>query len=220
MKDTRPYVTIHYDPAPGSTQGVHQMDRHPLRNVVGLLLVALLFGCAGPEGEREAGEETPSDPTGADSLAGGPPAWVVTPEGFGALRIGMTLEEASWALGETVEPGEDLASPGCSYATPEALPGGTSLMLIEGQIARADVEAPGILTAEGIGVGADEAEVRRAYGEQLRTQPHKYEEGNYLIYEPPGAEGRHAVIFETDGARVTRYRAGRYPEVGYVEGCS
>ena len=43
-----------------------------------------------------------------------------------------------------------------------------------------------------------------------------------MIRRPSGTEADSGfeVVFETDSQRVTRYRAGRLPEVEYVEGCS
>ena len=32
--------------------------------------------------------------------------------------------------------------------------------------------------------------------------------------------GKFAYVFETDGKRVTNFRAGKFPEVEYIEGCS
>lgn len=33
-------------------------------------------------------------------------------------------------------------------------------------------------------------------------------------------DSNYRVIFETDGQKVVRYRAGKLPEVGYIEGCA
>ena len=55
----------------------------------------------------------------------------------------------------------------------------------------------------------------------IRVEPHAYTgpEGHYLVYLAPVVR-MFAVVFETDGTRVTTYRAGRQPEVMYVEGCA
>ncbi len=55
----------------------------------------------------------------------------------------------------------------------------------------------------------------------MRDEPHHYEgpEGRYRIVELPG-DSLHRIVFETDGRRVTSYRAGRRPAVDHVEGCA
>jgi hypothetical protein len=53
-----------------------------------------------------------------------------------------------------------------------------------------------------------------------RRTPHKYTDGAYLIVMPfAPADTLHRYVFETDGQRVTVYRAGLYPPVEYVESC-
>jgi hypothetical protein len=53
-----------------------------------------------------------------------------------------------------------------------------------------------------------------------RRTPQKYTDGAYLIVMPfAPADTLHRYVFETDGQRVTVYRAGLYPPVEYVESC-
>jgi hypothetical protein len=147
--------------------------------------------------------------------------WTVTASSFGPIRFGMNLEEVSRVLGETVEAGEDVITEGCSYTIPNALPAGTALMVMNDHIARVDVDSAGVLTSAGVGVGMTEAEVKRFYDGRIETEPHEYTDGHYLIYTPrDSTEAGFRIVFETDGERVTNYRAGREPEVEYVEGCA
>ena len=77
-----------------------------------------------------------------------------------------------------------------------------------------------VKTAKGIGVGATEAAVRKAYPD-IREQPHKYVEApaKYLDLRPGG--GKTGLRFEIDGeGKVSAIHAGREPEIEYVEGCS
>jgi hypothetical protein len=90
-------------------------------------------------------------------------------------------------------------------------------MVIEGRIARIDVDSATIATTAGARVGDSEQHIRELYGERLITSPHKYVEGHYLTVTP--RDTAHRILFETDGQRVTRYRAGRVPEVEWVERC-
>ena len=145
--------------------------------------------------------------------------WQVGLQSFGPIRYGMTLTQASAALGETIT----VADSECDYVGPHALPPGTSLMAIQGRIERVDIDTTGILTRSGVGVGSTEDEVRRAYPGHIRTEPHPYTgpEGHYLIFVPRDpADTAFSLIFETDGAKVINYRAGHQPAVGYIEGCS
>jgi hypothetical protein len=141
--------------------------------------------------------------------------------GYGPLRIGMAVDQASRALGVALEP----AAPpenndgDCYFVYPVGSAKDVGFMITGGTVARIDVHAPGILTAAGVGVGSTEAEVKAAYGAGLQIVGHKYtwmEGGHYLIAEPSPA-GK--LVFETDGTKVITYRAGRMPEVEYVEGC-
>ena len=75
-------------------------------------------------------------------------------------------------------------------------------------------------TAEGARVGDSEARIRSLYVGRLSMQPHKYAEGRYLIVTPrEPADSAYRIVFETDGRVVTKYRAGRLPEVQWVERC-
>ena len=54
-----------------------------------------------------------------------------------------------------------------------------------------------------------------------RVGPHKYTDGPYRVLPPAAAAGcAYRIVFETDGRRVSRYRAGTRPQVEYVEGCA
>jgi hypothetical protein len=96
-----------------------------------------------------------------------------------------------------------------------------AFMVIEGGGAGGDVRAGSTVKTEaGAGVGDSEARIRSLYP-GLEVEPHKYVEGHYLIVRPPAAvDSNYRIIFETDGKRVTSYRAGRMPEVRWIEGCS
>ena len=138
-----------------------------------------------------------------------PAAWAVSDTGAGPIRIGMTADE----LRSHVETLGQLE--GCVYTKVPAAPG-LLVMLFAGKVVRLDVIAPGLATAAGARVGDTEQRVRELYP-GLQVEPHKYTEGHYLVVDSnPGRR----LVFETDGARVTRYRAGAIPQVDWVEGCS
>ncbi len=104
----------------------------------------------------------------------------------------------------------------CVYAKAPEAPG-LLIMLVDGKVARIDVIEPSVATAAGARVGDAEARIHELYSGRTRVEPHKYTDGHYLVVD--AAPGRR-LVFETDGTRVTRYRAGAIPQVDWVEGCS
>ena len=135
--------------------------------------------------------------------------WVVSDTGAGPILIGMDADQ----LRPHVETLGQLE--GCVYAKVPAAPG-LLVMLFAGKVVRLDVISAGIATVRGARVGDTEQRVRELYPD-LQTEPHKYTDGHYLVVDSnPGRR----LVFETDGARVTRYRAGAVPQVDWVEGCS
>ena len=95
-------------------------------------------------------------------------------------------------------------------------------MVVKGRIARVDVTEGPVKTRSGAAVGDTEAQVQARYSGNLQSSPHKYVQGgHYLTLVPSDAgDASFRLIFETDGTKVTRFRAGRQPEVSYIEGCS
>ncbi len=91
-------------------------------------------------------------------------------------------------------------------------------MVVNGRIARIDVDTRGYVTAAGAKIGDTEARIKRLYKGKVAVSPHKYTDGRYLTVPVDG--GKFGIVFETDGKRVTHIRAGKSPEFGYIEGCS
>jgi hypothetical protein len=130
--------------------------------------------------------------------------WVVGYRSAGPVRFGVTAA----------------AGNACHYTAPAGAPTGLRFMAESGRVVRVDVDSSGVATDRGARVGAAEAEIRRRYPEGLRTMPHKYDAaGHYLVFTPPGADSGYRIVFETDGHRVTTWRAGVEPAVEYVERC-
>ena len=130
----------------------------------------------------------------------------------------MTAREASAALGATLTPAV-AETAACYLAQWRGAPPGVRVMVEEGHVVRVDVDAAGVRTAAGAGIGDSEDEVQRLYSGHVVVTPHKYEDGHYLTVIPNPADSSHAIVFETGGGKVTRYRAGSRPQVEYVEGC-
>lgn len=192
------------------------MRAHACRAGASAVALLLLAGCS-PGADRAA--STDSMPAAAHPVDS--PGWVARADGIGPIRAGMTLAEASAAIGESLHVDySDFET--CDYATPSVLPEGVSLMIIRDTVERVDVVDPGkVRTAAGAGIGDPESSVVARYGSAATVMPHKYTgpEGHYVVVAPPG-DSLHRIVFETDGAAVTMYRVGRAPAVEYVEGCA
>jgi hypothetical protein len=207
---------MHYDPvsARESTGGVM---------VIGLraapLLLAVLAACA-PRTDPGSGTTD-----GSTTVPDQPPTAVsdttVHATGFGPVRAGMTPAEAERALGGRLAVLGPPMEP-CHYIVVDGAHPGVAFMVIDGRIARVDVERTStVRTAEGAGNGDSEERIHSLYAGRVEVQPHKYVDGHYLIVRPTApADSGHRIIFETDGRQVTSYRAGRLPEVRWIEGCS
>jgi hypothetical protein len=143
--------------------------------------------------------------------------WSVSVGGIGALRVGMTVEEARAALGPGFGPD---STAGCHHAPVEGAPGRVLAMIVDGRVARIEVKDSLVATDRGARIGDDEARIDSLYRGMVTVEPHKYTDGHYLVVTPAAADSGLRLIFETDGSRVTEYRAGRLPEVAWVEGCS
>ncbi|MBW4664272.1 MAG: hypothetical protein KME01_08745 [Chroococcus sp. CMT-3BRIN-NPC107] len=145
--------------------------------------------------------------------------------GIGAIRVGMTVTEASRVEGtKLVYKGKNV-EPSCDFVFPQGAPKGLGFMVVDGRIARVDVyDKSFITTLSGAKIGDTEARIKALYPGQIKVTPHKYtgdSGGHYLTYVPKDKSDRnYRLVFETDGKRVTNFRAGKLPEVEYVEGCS
>lgn len=144
--------------------------------------------------------------------------------GIGAVRVGMTVAEASLAAGtRLVQEAGYQDNPSCFYVTPKQKPKGMGFMVVGDRIARVDVwKNQSITTLSGAKIGDTEAKIKSLYPGQIQVTPHNYvPAGHYLTFVPKDrADRNYRVIFETDGKRVTGFRAGKRPEVEFVEGCS
>jgi hypothetical protein len=175
-----------------------------------LLAISLLAACAGPADDRNVEETAPVPSETADTT------WAVSPEGIGPVRIGTALSELAPRL---AGPADSAAAAGeCAYVAVVGAPDSVAFMVEGGRLARIDVHGGAARTVEGAGTGDSEQRILELY-DDVRREPHKYMDGSYLTAFS-GADTMRRYVFETDGHRVTRYRAGLYPPVSWVEGCS
>lgn len=170
------------------------------------------------------GSTSPSAPTSSTTAADS----VLTPssrlrlDGIGPVKVGMTLAEASKALGKPLRFEADPELPSsCGWADPPGVPD-VHFMVIDGRVRRVDVYGGAVATVSGVQVGNPESEVDRIYGGRVRrAKPFPEAPGGYrLVYESPEASQRaYLLIFETDGSKVISFRAGEREAVELVEGC-
>ena len=200
--------------------------RHHTSHAAALaLLSAAALGCR--HGDRVRADSA----TGASSARPGSttapsptqPAspWTVTDSGAGVLRIGMTRDGLAREL-HSMPAGGASAGSDCSYLDIDGMPAGMRTMWVTGTLARIEITAPGVRTDRGAGVGDDRMRIDSLYGGRTTTMPAKYDpHGSYIVVRPASAtDSSRRIVFETDSThRVTRYRAGREPEVEWVEGC-
>jgi hypothetical protein len=142
-------------------------------------------------------------------------------DGLGQIQVGMPLDEAV-SMGLLNE--NPTMKKECDFVFPAVgagIPDGVSVMVVRGTIARIDVDTGSVTTEDGAKIGDTEDKLRSIYDGDLQVGPHKYiQGGHYMTVMGDSASAGKAIVFETDGKRVTMFRAGRLPEVKWVEGCS
>ena len=143
-------------------------------------------------------------------------------DGIGPITVGMTVEEASQAgevkLVQQASGGEEY---GCLIYYAEGIKN-LWFMVTEDKIARVDTVSPQITTFSGVKVGDSLEKVMSVYGNKIQLKTHEYiPGGKYAIFVPKDAsDNNYRVIFDIDAeGKITGFRAGKLPEVGYIEGC-
>ena len=144
-------------------------------------------------------------------------AALVTRDGIGKARFGMTLTQLNLALGETFKVPSGPDDKNCFYIEPKTLDG-VSLMIEQGRLRRIDVRATTVTTGDGVGVGTPVSNLKSRYGSRLRDEQHHYggPEDRYLTLE---LNSTLAIRFETSEGKVDNWYAGYKKQVQYVEGC-
>ena len=141
---------------------------------------------------------------------------VLALEGLGDLAIGKPIPaKSSWA-----ERGAQ-ASDACRTLSSPDYPG--VYAIAEGGLVRRITlgKRSTIKLAEGIGVGATEADVKKWFP-SFRVEPHKYEAAPAKYLTAPNAPGGDSALrFEigSDG-KVSLIHVGTMPVLAYVEGCA
>ena len=170
-----------------------------------------------PAADANSAPTSPSlKPRPASPAPSTPAANVLTLDGLDALRIGRPVPAgSSWA-----ERGAQISDECRLIGSPDYP--GVYAITEGGRVRRITLgQGSQVRLAEGIGVGASEAEVRADFA-GFREEPHEYVEapGKYLT-APNAASGQAALRFEigADG-KVSLVHVGTMPVLGYVEGCA
>ena len=102
---------------------------------------------------------------------------VLTSEGYGPLRIGMTQAEVDAVMGKPLLPmAADID--GCSIYKPERAPEGLSVRISQGVLTRVEITRPSTIKTEaGFAVGDSIDKVRAAYGSRGSWEVHLYDAG-------------------------------------------
>ena len=154
--------------------------------------------------------------------------------GLAPATAGLAQAQAERALGqpfkpEAPAPGRVAAAAGrgasaadlrvCQYQGVDSHPG-VRFTLASGVVSRAETRDMRYATLSGVHVGDTLDRARQAYGKRLSVAPHPYfDNGHTLtVYSP---DRRFALVMESnDSGRIITLRGGRWPDVGWLEGCS
>lgn len=191
--------------------------------------ILALAGCDRTE------QGTAAEPAAAPAAAAAPATAptvtdpnVLTPEGLGPVRIGMSADEVAAAWGAGPAP-DDPSPEGCNEFHPASAPDGVNVMIQAGRLTRISlIRNATQKTERGFGVGDTASAIKQAYGGAIVAQPHKY--------NPAPAEdliawsSRGSTAYVTDpAARGVRYEIGTDgkaniihagdPSIQLVEGC-
>lgn len=196
-------------------------DRRTKTPVVSLVTAGALAlaACSSPADTKA--DVAPAGDTTA--TAGGPPSpATVSPV---ARADVLSLERlGDLVIGKPVPSGSSFAERGaqidesCRTVSSPTYPG-VYAIVENGEVRRISLgERSDLKLVEGVGVGATEAEVLKAFP-GFEASPHKYvaAPGKYLTQ--PGDDPR--LLFEIgENGRVSLIHAGLMPQLGYVEGCA
>ena len=170
-------------------------------------------GAMTDDGEAESPAPTEPEPEPIDA--------VVTLRALGPVRIGMTVDEAAGEAG--VELRRDFgrqSTSTCYYVTAAALRG-VSIMVVDDEIARIDVDSPStIATRSGVRIGTPVDNLRQVYPNNIRQANDAVAEGEALAFVPnDDFDADYRIYFEIEDGQVARYRLGTKPAVDYLGGC-
>jgi hypothetical protein len=206
-----------------------------VKYLASLAALAVVLAACTPAAETPAPDtaavETSSSEAPPPSTT--PASDTLTPQGWGPLRIGMTRDEVTTALGPDANP-DAVGGPdpeACDEFRPAGAPEGILVMIEEGKLTRVSlIEMSPLKSDRGLGLGDTADAVKTAYGAAALASPHKYQDApaEYItVWEggPPADpyvrdDAARGLVYEIDGTgKVGAIRAGG-PSIQYVEGCA
>lgn len=153
---------------------------------------------------------------------------VLTPEGLGPVRIGMSAAEVAAVWGAAPPP-DDPSPEGCNEFHPATAPEGVIVMIQAGRLTRISlIRNATQKTDRGFGLGDTAEAIRQGYGAAIVAQPHKYNPapaedlvawskgGSTAYVTDPAARGLRYEI-GTDGKAAIIHAGDR--SIQLVEGC-
>lgn len=162
------------------------MRRHVIaRALMTAMIAAALVSCTPDTPQRSStSADSGVDETGpvlvdgaAESVDPEPGPRLLTADGWGPLRIGMSRAEVVAAAGDDSDPaavgGPDPET--CDEFRPRNAPEGVLVMIREGVLTRVSVSRnPDISTPAGFGVGDSGSAILAEYGARADVEPHQY----------------------------------------------
>lgn len=151
---------------------------------------------------------------------------LLTPDGWGPLRIGMSRAEVVAAAGEDAEPGA-VGGPdpeACDEFRPRNAPDGVLVMIQNGVLTRISVSRNAdVSTPTGFRVGDSGSAVLAEYGARARVEPHKYwaPPAKYVTAwrQARSQSERRGIRYEISSENEVVHLRGGGPSIEYVEGC-
>lgn len=204
------------------------MIRHAVLSSVALLALA---ACNAPEAVGTPEPKAPES-TAPVVTAEAASADVLTPQGYGLLKIGMTQAEVDAAVGPPPDNAAEAEPSECRQYHPPRAPEGVLVMTEKGVLTRLTAtRGSNVKTQDGVGVGYDGEQLKTSYGAAARATPHKYQEAPAAYVTTWPGRGDLLGAYVTDSAarglvfeigqdgKVAFIHAGG-PSIQYVEGCS
>lgn len=204
------------------------MIRNAVLSSVALLALA---ACNAPEAAKAPDAKAPES-TAASAPADAASGTVLTPLGYGPLKIGMTQAEVDAAVGPPSANAAEANPAECRYYHPARAPEGMLVMVENGVLTRLTaMKGSTVKTEDGVGVGDDGEPLKTRYGAAATVTPHKYE-GAPSAYVTlwPGKTNLQGAYVTDPTARGLVYEIGQDGKVAFihaggpsiqnVEGCS
>ncbi len=189
---------------------------------VSALALLTLAACDRGEKSGEAASASAANPSATVPAV----ATVLTADGLGPVRIGMTAAEVAAVWGANAVVSEPMT---CQVYHPDKAPDGVDVMLQDGRLTRITLgQGSSVKTDRGFGVGDSGIAIKQAFGGAVFAQPAKYDPApaeDLFVW----AKGRSTAYVVDPAARGIRYEVGKDglvsrvhagdPSIQLVENC-